>query len=228
MEIISDFDGTIVTIDTVEYLLARYANGDWRRYDDLYERGEISLEECLRRQYRMIKEPKQKLIEAIDGVAMFRAGFEELLAFSREKAIPFTIVSAGLDFVIDHLLSRKDFRGRIVVLAPKSKPTSRGITLDFSGLPRGDSSNFKSVFAKSIKARGTGIAYIGDGFSDFEAVKLADARFAVKGSRLAEQCRKDGIECHEIIGLEEVVDYLDKPRVINREYAEAEGDRTQV
>jgi len=212
MDVFSDFDGTIVNIDTVEYLLARFTNGDWRRYDDLYERGEISLEECLRLQYGMIKEPEQKLLDAIDGVASFRAGFDELLAFSKKKGNSFTIVSAGLDFVIRHLLGRKNVQNQIIIMAPKSKPTPRGIFLDFSELPQGDSSNFKSNAVQSIKAKGTRIAYIGDGLSDFEAIKEANTRFVIKGSRLAERCRKDDIACHEVINLEEVTRYLTSPR----------------
>ena len=223
MEVVSDFDGTIVDIDTVEYLLAQYANGDWRRYDGLYERGEISLEECLSLQYGMIREPKQKLLDAIDGVASYRAGFDELLAFAKKKGNSFTIVSAGLDFVIRHLLSRKNVQNQVIIMAPKSKQTPHGIVLDFSELPRGDSSNFKCNLVRSIKTKGTGIAYVGDGFSDFEAIKEANIRFVIKGSRLAEQCRKDDVACHEITGLEEVTRYLIGQETGGRRDGQAKG-----
>jgi len=213
MEIVSDFDGTIVEIDTVEYLLAQYANGDWRKYDVLFEKGEISLEECLRRQYGMIKEPRQKLLDAVDDVACFRTGLDDLLAFSRRNGNSFTIVSAGLDFVIWHLLRRKDAQDKIAILAPRSMLTSRGIVLDFSSLPQGDSPNFKRNAVRIIKAKGTKVAYIGDGFSDFEAIKDASIRFVIKGSRLAEQCKKHGIMCHEIVSLEEVTHYLKGSRM---------------
>ena len=204
MQIVSDFDGTIVKVDTVEYLLERFSNGDWRKYDDQYARGEISLEECLRLQYGMIKEPEQVLLDAIDDVATFRAGFSELVAFCRKRRISFTIVSAGLDFVIEHLLSRENLESELIVLAPKSKSTPHGIVLDFSGLPHVDSLNFKSSFVQSIKTEGARVAYIGDGYSDFEAIKQANVRFVIKGSRLDGQCKKDDIECQEIVSLEEV------------------------
>ena len=188
--------------------MAQFANGDWRRYDEFYERGEISLEECLRLQYGMIRESKQELLDAIDNVASFRAGFDELLSFAKKKGNSVTIVSAGLDFAIRHLLRRKGVQKQIVVLAPKSKPTPQGITLDFSGLPQGDSSNFKSNVVQSVKASERSVAYIGDGSSDFEAIKEADVRFVIKGSRLDEQCRKDHIVCREITDLEEVTCFL--------------------
>jgi len=205
LKVISDFDGTIVNIDTAEYLLERFAGGDWRKYDDLFERREISFEECLRRQYRMIKEPKEKLLEAVDGVASFRTGFEDLVAFCSGRGVRFTILSAGLDFIIRPLLRREKLENLVVLQAPRSKPTPRGIELDFSGLEHPSSSNFKASVVQSIKARGTKVAYIGDGFSDFEPTKNADFRFVIKGSKLDKECRKDHIKCHEIVSFKEVV-----------------------
>lgn len=201
---VSDFDGTIVNIDTVEYLLTRFAKGDWRKPDDQLERGEISLEECLRLQFAMIKEPKQRLLDAIDNATSFRAGFDDLVAVCLNREISFTVLSAGIDFVIRHLLSRKNLEKRVVLFAPKSEPTPRGIVLDFSGLPHEGSSNFKSCLVQSVKAKGRVVAYIGDGFSDFEAIKQANIRFVIQGSRLAKLCKRDNIDCHEIVDLGEV------------------------
>ena len=205
MEVVSDFDGTIVNIDTAEYLLEIFTDGDWRKYDDLFERGEISLEECLRRQYGMIKEPRKKLLDAVDDVASFRAGFDELVAFCEKRGFSFTILSAGLDFVIRHLLKREDLEKRVVLLAPRSKPTSRGVVMDFAGLSHLGSPNFKSSVVRSIKAKGTSVAYIGDGLSDFEPIKDANLRFVIRGSRLDTLCRRDRIECLEIASFGEVI-----------------------
>jgi len=224
MQIVSDFDGTIVDTDLVEYLLDQYGGGDWRRFDDLYERGEISLEECLRQQYVMIREPRQKLLDAVDRVATFRAGLDDLLDFSAKKGISFTIASAGLDFVIGHLLRQKKVRNQIRVLAPRSKPTSRGIVLDFSRLPMGDSSNFKCNIVRSITAEGSEVAYIGDGISDLDGIKAANVRFAIKGSRLAERCGRDGITCHQVVSLKEVAGYLTSRREHGLRDVDAEGD----
>jgi len=205
MEVFSDFDGTIVTIDTAEYLLERFSHGDWRRYDRLFERGEITFEECLSRQYGMIKEPKQKLLDAVVDLASFRAGFDELVAYCNERKIPFTILSAGLDFVIRPLLRRQNLENQVVLRAPKSRASSSGIVVDFSGLAPAGSSNFKGSVVRAITALGTKLAYIGDGFSDLEAIREANLRFVIKGSRLERECRKDHIECGEIVDFGEVI-----------------------
>lgn len=214
MKVISDFDGTIVNIDTAEYLLERFAKGDWRKYDDLFERRKISFEECLRRQYGMIKEPKQKLLDAVDGVASFRAGFGDLVAFCNRKGITLTILSAGLDFIIWPLLRRQRLEDQVALQAPKSTPTSDGILLDFSGLAHAGSSNFKGSVVQAIKAKGARLAYIGDGFSDFEPIRIADYRFVIKGSRLDKQCRKDHVKCHEIVSFREVVRSLSSLKIL--------------
>ena len=205
MEVISDFDGTIVNIDTAEYLLARFTTGDWRKCDDLFERHEISFEESLRRQYGMLKESRKKLLDAVDDAASFRAGFYEMVAFCNETRLSVTILSAGLDFVIRHLLKRENLENRVVLMAPKSRPTSSGIVMDFSSLPNPGSQNFKTSVVDSIKAKGTKFAYIGDWFSDFEPIKQANYRFVIKGSRLDTLCRKDHVQCREVSSFEEVI-----------------------
>ncbi|MHA2368192.1 MAG: hypothetical protein ACXADX_05165 [Candidatus Hodarchaeales archaeon] len=37
--ILCDFDGTIVDIDTAEYLLEKFARGNWQQYDVQLEKG---------------------------------------------------------------------------------------------------------------------------------------------------------------------------------------------
>ena len=55
--ILSDFDGTIINIDSCEYILSKFVpHEEWKIYDYKYERGEIPLEEAMRKQYGLIKE----------------------------------------------------------------------------------------------------------------------------------------------------------------------------
>ena len=53
--LLSDFDGTIVDVDTALYLLTEFAEGDWRKVISKYVKGEISLQECMSIQYSMLK-----------------------------------------------------------------------------------------------------------------------------------------------------------------------------
>lgn len=49
------------------------------------------------------------------------------------------------------------------------------------------------------------MAYIGDGISDYTAVKLADIAFAVRGSPLSGYCSREGISFREFGDFREVV-----------------------
>jgi len=52
---ILDFDGTVVYEDVFERLLDEFTKEDWRYYDYLVEKGELSLEEAVSKQFDLIK-----------------------------------------------------------------------------------------------------------------------------------------------------------------------------
>jgi 2-hydroxy-3-keto-5-methylthiopentenyl-1-phosphate phosphatase len=53
--VLLDFEGTITMRDSSELALRRFAQGRWEGYDEMLDRGEIGLEECLRRQFSLVK-----------------------------------------------------------------------------------------------------------------------------------------------------------------------------
>jgi len=42
-----DFDGTVAPTDTVDALLERFADPEWRRLEERWVRGEISSRQCM-------------------------------------------------------------------------------------------------------------------------------------------------------------------------------------
>jgi 2-hydroxy-3-keto-5-methylthiopentenyl-1-phosphate phosphatase len=59
--VLTDFDGTVTLNDTFENVLEKFGQGDWRAVDDQYVKGEITLEECLRRQGGMVRASKPQI-----------------------------------------------------------------------------------------------------------------------------------------------------------------------
>jgi 2-hydroxy-3-keto-5-methylthiopentenyl-1-phosphate phosphatase len=55
------------------------------------------------------------------------------------------------------------------------------------------------------KDRGCFVLFIGDGMSDKGAVRSADYVFVIKGSRLAEFCKQEGINHQEMSDFREVI-----------------------
>jgi 2-hydroxy-3-keto-5-methylthiopentenyl-1-phosphate phosphatase len=55
------------------------------------------------------------------------------------------------------------------------------------------------------KDKGYSVLYIGDGMSDKGAASSADYVFVIKGSRLAEFCKTEGINHQELSDFQEVI-----------------------
>lgn len=79
--LLSDFDRTITKLDTAVIVFNKFINGNWRIYNEQLDRGEITLEQCMREQFSMIKAPKSVILNELKLDAAFRPGFEELVHF---------------------------------------------------------------------------------------------------------------------------------------------------
>src|SRR2546427_11610764 len=80
LAVLTDFDGTVTLNDTFQNVAEKFAQGDWRAVDDQYVKGEITLEECLRRQGAMVRASKSQILDELDGVTRFRPDFDNLVA----------------------------------------------------------------------------------------------------------------------------------------------------
>ncbi len=205
----SDFDETIVTIDTAEFALQLFADPSWKRIEEQFEAGEISFEESLRSEFAMITAPEKVILDELDKVAVLRPNFERLIEYCKKQRLPLIIVSGGLEFCIRHFLGRDDWLNFMEIYAPKSKFTGKGYEVAMPRLFGKGSINFKDDFVKHHKEQGNRVFYIGDGLGDFPAAREADFSFAIKGSKLAEACRKGNVPHREITDFQEVIDAID-------------------
>jgi 2-hydroxy-3-keto-5-methylthiopentenyl-1-phosphate phosphatase len=204
--VMCDFDGTVTSFDTADYVLRRFAEGDWERYDRLLGQGKISLEECMVRQFELVHVPEATIIEELEKVACIRPNFPELVHFCHREGIPFYIVSAGLDFVIYHYLDKMGLRPLIKMHSGTSFFDGKKINFSFPRIVNLEAQSFKDDLVKSYQRRGVNVTYIGDGLSDLMASKLADTRFAVSGMRLERTLIEEGLT------FEPFVDFADVER----------------
>ena len=210
LAVLCDFDGTITTVDTAEWVLGKYAQGDWRLFDRQFEDGEISLEECLNREFSLVKASKEQILEELKHVVIFRPNFKKLAEYCKENYAPLIIVSAGLDFVIRHFLKLNDCLDLVEVFAPKTSFNTDGIRFAFPKLSDRTSDNFKDDAVRCYKGHNKKVIYVGDGPADYAAAKNADYSFAIEGSRLAKMCRKNGIPCRTITDFQEIIEAIHK------------------
>ena len=205
LAVLCDFDGTITLTDTYEYVLRKFAQGDWRIFDEQYERGEITLQECVRRQGRLVRTPEMVLVAELERVTGFRPNFDKLVQYCRANKVPLVAVSAGLDFAIKYLLRMKGWDRLVKLYAARAKSTPEGIKFAFPRLRDKTSLSVKDDLVKHYKKKGRRVAYVGDGIRDIHALKEADFRFVIKDSKLAGLCRQQALPGREISDFQEMV-----------------------
>jgi 2-hydroxy-3-keto-5-methylthiopentenyl-1-phosphate phosphatase len=210
LAVLTDFDGTIVTSDTAESALSRFAGEGWRIIDEQFERGEISFEESLRKEFAMLKVTEGDILRYLDTVTHFRPNFETLVEYSKSRGFPVIVVSGGLDFCIRHFLEKKGLLKSVEICASNAKQTTNGFTLTFPTPYDKTSINLKDDLAKHCKQEGAKVVYIGNGVSDFPAAKIADIAFAVKNSTLARLCAQGGVSFTEMTDFQQVVDVFEE------------------
>ena len=92
-----DFDGTIVEGEISILLLEEFADGNWKEIDDAFYNGEISVKDCTKQCFSMIKDNEKTLQEFIvrsDHIKV-RDGFIELCNYCFQKGLYFVIVAVG-------------------------------------------------------------------------------------------------------------------------------------
>ena len=206
--LLCDFDGTIVTIDTCEFLLDTFVKEDWRAFNAILETGKITLEECTRAQLSMLNLSEEEALNALEKITSFRPHFTELVNHCVTQGIRFIVVSGGLDFVIKHFLRVGGLEKRVRVFSATSRTTRDGIELSFPELVDYTSLDFKEDLIKQYNKQGFKTIYVGDGLSDFNAFKHADFLFVIKDSKLAKLCKREKVPHHEITDFQEVIKSL--------------------
>jgi 2-hydroxy-3-keto-5-methylthiopentenyl-1-phosphate phosphatase len=206
--LLCDFDGTIVTIDTCEFLLDTFVKEDWRTFNTFLERGEITLEECTRKQLSMLNISEEEALKTLEKVTSFRPHFTEVVDQCDILGMRFIVVSGGLDFVIKHFLGVKGLEKRVRVYSATSRITRDSIELSFPKLVDCTSLDFKEDLVKQYNKQGFRTIYVGDGLSDYNAVRRADFLFVIKDSKLAELCKRENVPHREITDFQEVMKSL--------------------
>jgi 2-hydroxy-3-keto-5-methylthiopentenyl-1-phosphate phosphatase len=191
MLFVVDFDGTIAPVDTVDALLERFADPEWRRIETKWVKGEIDSRQCMAAQIALVR-GADRLLERFLSSVEIDPDFAAFVDHVREFA-EVAIVSDGLDYPIARALQKLGLS--IPFFANSLSFHPRGLDLSF---PYSDSAcAVGSGVCKCAAARridsGNGRPWvlIGDGRSDICIAQSADYVFA-KGT-LRRFCESEGI-----------------------------------
>ncbi len=192
MLFIIDFDGTVAPTDTVDALLERFADPEWRRVEDQWVNGQINSQECMATQLALVSADRPVLEDFLRSVAIDPA-FPAFVRYASTFA-DLAIVSDGLDYPIRHALQKLDIPP-IPIYANRLGFRTRGLDISF---PHTDtacavkSGVCKCAASRAVDAgRGLTTVLIGDGRSDQCVARQAHYVFA-KGSLLT-FCREEDI-----------------------------------
>lgn len=178
--VFTDFDGTMTEHDTLVAIAAAFIEPEARAA--LNRRFETEGHERLWELIDLSLSNTGASLEAAIAHALehvpFDPGFAPFSAALAEAGVPLTIVSAGVHELIAAYLGREGLSLPIRANRARPLPTGGfGLTPEDPGCPTGVD---KAAILREAKAAGYTTVFIGDGFSDRQAVVEADVVFAKK------------------------------------------------
>lgn len=197
-----DFDGTITSKDVAFIILDRFAPRKWQEIYEDYRKDKIKVGEFNRRAFAMVRAGKKELVNYVRSHFELRAGLPELVQACHEKGFRLVIVSNGLDFYVETILSDMGL-GDVEFHAAETRFDPEGLKVRYVG-PGGDELEdaFKEAYTRLFLSQGYQMVYVGDGYSDFSAANLAQHVFAI--DRLLEHCQEVNRECATFRDLNDV------------------------
>ena len=203
-----DFDGTITEEDVSWLLLDAFADEDWRQLHRAYEDAKISVGHFNRDAFAMVKADQESLLKVVRSKVKIRAGFQQMVAYCRQKVFRLVIVSNGLDFYIEELLKNIGL-GDIEVCAAQTRFQLEGLKVQYIG-PDGTPLNddFKDAYINSYLSQGYRVIYIGNGTSDFPPARQSHHAFAT-GSLLA-HFQRANLDCTPFTDFHQIIKVLER------------------
>jgi len=189
--VLCDFDGTIVASQTIDELYCRFAGPSCQSYVERWRRGEISSQQELQGCFSTITATRAEMESYLDTVGIV-PGFWRFVRFCQQQGYKVAIVSEGLRWSIEYVLSRHGI-GPLTVVANEIRFGPDGPELSFPwhdpAYPMFGVS--KATIVRRYQEQGWQVVFIGDGMTDEAAVTVADVVFARNG--LLTYCRGLGI-----------------------------------
>lgn len=200
-----DFDNTITQEDVLDRVIERFSvTDDWRRLENAWARGEISTQDCLRRQVAGLRASEPELLDFVGGFSV-DPNFGTIVRWAASEQIELVIVSDNFACLVREILSRHALPDLPLFANELSfvgdRPTAR---FPFTSPDCARCANCKVTHFKRYS--GCRTIYVGDGLSDVCPALAADLVFA-KDS-LATYLAGRGVSFETFASLATVADFL--------------------
>jgi len=192
--VICDFDGTLTEEDIGNAIMERFAPAEWMEWEKRWRAGELPTKENMEAQLNLISAPVSELLDWIQKQPL-RSGAGEFIQECRRRAVPFHLVSDGLDFYIDPILEANGLSA-LKYCANSARQLETGkwrIDTPYSSTtcPRHGCCKCRLINELDPEHKAMRV-YIGDSYSDLCPSRMADTVFA--RDLLAKHCRETGMD----------------------------------
>lgn len=189
-------------VDTFDVLIQHHAGPDlWARYEEHLQRGSMSLRDTLAAQASFVRGTLDEADALLARSTQIDPAFAHFVARCESQGVDLTIVSSGVAPLIERALNRSGL-SRVKVLANGVSTGGKGWVLQFrDGSLNGHD---KAAAVRAAVAQNETVAYIGDGYSDYEAALAAQLRFAKRGRSLERYLRERRVEFTPFTSFSEV------------------------
>ncbi|MGV8056776.1 MAG: MtnX-like HAD-IB family phosphatase [Smithellaceae bacterium] len=208
--IITDFDGTISTVDLGYQVITKFVTASLGDIEKALVKGKIGSRIAYERIAKILKGSREKMLEYVRVIEKLDPYFPEFCSLSRDKGIDIKIVSDGFDFYIEAILNKYNLTGMEYYSNLAVFGADDSFSIEFPRMNDfcGRCGTCKSRILNSYRLIYDKIIYIGDGYSDFCPSRYADVVFAKK--ILFQRCEREGIPCIPFDDFSEINNYLKK------------------
>ncbi len=202
---LSDFDGTITLIDTVEAMVDRFARGEYAQINQQWRDKVLDTETTAKRILEMFAATEDELREFLNNIAI-DPFFTEFVHEVQAREDRLMITSDGYDYNIDLIMNREGlghipFYANHLIIREHEFSMSCGFFNPQCGL----CGTCKRLLMDRLRSQHEIVVYIGDGFSDMCVSEYADIVLA-KG-RLITFCRENRLPCIEVEGFSDILEW---------------------
>ena len=192
--ILCDFDGTISKKDAIYHFFKEHCLDGWQEVEKLWVEKKISSKECLEREFGLVKDLNQTLIDNYLETIEIDESFKDFYEYCNQNNIDIFIVSDGINYFIEKILENHEIKG-IKVFSNHAEFVNGKYELSYPNESKNCVNNLgtcKCNILNNIKQKYEKTIYVGDGVSDYCVAGKADILFAK--TSLIDYCEQNNIK----------------------------------
>ncbi len=208
VKIFCDFDGTVCLGDVRTILFSTLVGEAVHEAVELWLKGEISGDECIRRECAAVDNLDVEWFNEIIDQQEIDPAFPLFVEYCKLKNVEVEILSDGFDYYINRILKRYNLE-YLPVFANSLRIEGNKLIPGFPYLNQycGRAANCKGTHVLNNAGNDQLRIVVGDGFSDRCAVDYADVVFAKR--KLIQYCRESNISYYEFSNFNDVRNRLE-------------------